>query len=131
MFVDYRLVAIVTILFTILLLDMCTTKSRDQHFKKYKGSATILADFNFSTTTAVDDSFQFIDCSDVNYEALARDIRAGVLEISYKKIIISIGNQAAMDNFTNVVYPVNAIINALIDRYGCLSVQIWVVSVLP
>ena len=93
--------------------------------------ATILCDYNFAMTTAVDDSFQFIDCFQVEFDKLAREIRNGVIEIEHKKVIVAIGNQAALDNFTNVVNPVNLIINALIDRYGCLQVEIWVLSLLP
>ena len=98
---------------------------------RYREHATILADFNFSTTTAVDDCFQFVDCSDVDFDDLAKDIRAGVVEIMNKKVIIVIGNLAAMDNFTNVIHPVNLMINSLIDRFGCVNVEIWVVNVLP
>ena len=93
--------------------------------------ATILCDYNFSTSTALDDSFQFIDCSDADFDELARDVRAGVISIRHSRIIIAIGNQAALDNFTNVISPVNLIINAIIDRYGCVKVNIWTTSLLP
>ena len=91
----------------------------------------MLSDFNFTATTAIDDSFQFIDCSEVDFDVLAKDIHAGVLQIQHSKIIIAVGNVATMDNFTNVVHPVMGIINALIERYGCLHTRIWVVNVLP
>ena len=81
--------------------------------------------------TKVDDSFQFVDCADVDFEHLARDIRAGIIEIKYKKIVIALGNTANFDNYTNVVVPVNAFINALIDRYGCLNVEIWIANIIP
>ena len=93
--------------------------------------ATILCDFNFSTSTIIDDSFQFVDCTDVDFEQLARDVRAGVLDIQHSKVVIAIGNQAAMDNFTNVVSVTTMLVNALVDRLGCINVQIWVLSVIP
>ena len=92
---------------------------------------TILSDFNFSTSTAIDDSFQFVDCTDAMFEELAGSIRAGVVPLNHAKIIISISNQAAMDNCTNVVVPVNQLLNSIINRFGCLQVKIWVTSLLP
>ena len=78
----------------------------------------------------MDDLFQFVDCREVDFDDLARDIRSGVIEIKYPKIVISIGNQAAMDNCTNLVVPTNAIINALVERFGCLNIRIWVANVI-
>ena len=110
---------------------MSSDTCHKQRQKRSKEHATIPADFNFSTTTTVDNSFQFIDCTNVDYDKLAKDIRSGVIELQNYKIIIAIGNQAAMDNFTNVVYPVNGLVNAIIDRYGCVNVKIWVLNILP
>ena len=93
--------------------------------------ATILSDFNFSTCTTIDDIFQFIDCESVDFDELAKDIRSGVIEIQHDRILIALGNQAAMDNFTHVVAPIMALINAIIDRYGCMRVKIWVANILP
>ena len=37
----------------------------------------------------------------------------------------------ATDRFTNVPVCVTAIINALIERFGCLQLQLWVLGILP
>ena len=106
-------------------------ESKQLRNRRSKEHVTILCDFNFTTTTSIDDFFQFIDCMDVEFDGLARDIRASVIELQYNKIIIVIGNVAVMDNFTNVVHPVLSLINAIIDRRGCLHIRIWVMNVLP
>ena len=59
------------------------------------------------------------------------DVRAGVIPVQNKKVIIALGNAAVLDNFTNVITTVNAVINALIERKGCVHQQIWICSLLP
>ena len=93
--------------------------------------ATVLCDYNFTTSTQVDENFQFVDCTDVDFEELARNIRAGILEVEHEYVVIMIGNQACIDNFTNVVHPVTLLINAIFDRFGCVNKHVWVTSLLP
>ena len=93
--------------------------------------ATLLADFNFSTSTRADDFFQFIDCTEVLPHALARDVRSGVITIQHSKVVIAVGNIAPMDKFVNVCTPINLLINALIERIGCFRLKVWVIGILP
>ena len=92
---------------------------------------TILSDFNFCTSTKMDDSYHFVDCAGADFKELAKNVRAGVIRVQFSKVIIAVGNQAAVDNFTNVVVPVNQLINAMFDRFGCVRIKIWVMSLLP
>ena len=93
--------------------------------------AVILCDYNISTTTTADKLFHFIDCEDTNFRDLARNLRAGVIEIPHYKVIIALGNNATLDHHTNVSTSVNAVINSLMDRYGCTGVRICVLGLLP
>ena len=45
--------------------------------------------------------------------------------------MVALGNTATLDGFTNVVVGVNAVIQAIIDRFGCLNVEIMVLGLLP
>ena len=80
---------------------------------------TILADYNFCMTTKIDDSFQFIDCEGVNGRQLAKDIHVGIVPIHHDLVCIALGNSAKIDQYTNVVSTVTAVINALVERFGC------------
>ena len=102
---------------------------RAQQTKKRK--ATILSDYNLCTTTPTDSLFHFVDCSQVSMHKLAKDIRAGIIEIKHTRVVIALGNLAALDSYTNVASPTVAVINALVERYGCTSVKIFVLGVLP
>ena len=93
--------------------------------------ATMFADFDFTTTTQIDSFFQFIDCSEPSPDALARDVRSGVIPIHYSRVVIAIGNTAPMDRFTNVCKPINLLINALVERMGCFRLKVWVLGLLP
>ena len=93
--------------------------------------ATILYDYNASISSPADDCFQFIDCSDVNGMQLAKDVRAGVIQLKWKNIVIALGNNAGLDQYTNVTTTVNMLINAIIERKGCVNVQIWILSLIP
>ena len=93
--------------------------------------ATILADYNFSSTAAIDDSFQFINCTGTDGVVLAKDVRAGVVQVEHGRVVIALGNSATLDSFSNVTACVNAVMNALIERFGCLKLNIWVMSLLP
>ena len=64
--------------------------------------ATILADYKFYSTAKVDDCFQFVDCGTLGAFDVARDIRAGVIPIENRKVIIALGNSAILDGYTNV-----------------------------
>ena len=79
----------------------------------------------------MDDCFQFVDCQGVDFDEVAKDIRSGVIKVKYSCIVIAIGNMASLDNFTNVVVPAMALVNAIIDRYGCMKVKIWVTNLIP
>ena len=72
-----------------------------------------------------------MDCTDTDLDELTRDIRSGVIHLKYSRMLIALGNQAALDYFTVVVAPVMALVNAIIDRYGCMKVRIWVANMLP
>ena len=93
--------------------------------------ATILADYKFFSTVKVDDCFQFIDCTEVNGFSLARDICAGIVQVQHSRVVIALGNAANLDQFSNVASVVVAIINAIIDRHGCVNKQIWVAGLIP
>ena len=79
----------------------------------------------------MDDLFQFVDCTGVDGFSLAKDIRSGVVEIKYGRVAIALGNAARLDHFSNVSTCVTAVINALIERYGCINVKIRVMGLLP
>ena len=93
--------------------------------------ATMFADFDFTTNTQIDSFFQFINCSEASPEALARDVRSGVIPIHYSRVVIAVGNTAPMDRFTNVCKPINLLINALEERMGCFRLKMWVMGILP
>ena len=77
--------------------------------------ATILADYKSFSSVAVDDCFQFVDCSEVNGFQLAKDIRAGIVSMRHSRVVIALGNVAVLDQFTNVASVINAVINAIIE----------------
>ena len=93
--------------------------------------ATLFADFDFTTSTQIDNFFQFIDCSEASPDVLARDVRSGVIPIHYSRVVIAIGNTAPMDRFVNVCRPINLLINALVERMGCFRLKLWVLGLLP
>ena len=93
--------------------------------------ATILADYNFSSTARVDNLFHFVDCIDVHGRELARDVRAGVIPIQHRNVVIALGNGAKLDKYTSVARTVVAVINALVERYGCVGLQLVVLAILP
>ena len=97
----------------------------------HRRRVTILADYRFLSSAVVDDSFQFIDCEGVNRFGLAKDIRSGVVCIENTRIIIALGNDAKLDQFSNVSSVVVAVINAIFDRYGCVGREVWVAGILP
>ena len=99
--------------------------------KHKQKKASLFADLNFTTTTRVDKFFQFVDCSEILPEDLARDVRAGVIPIHYSRVVIAIGNTAPMDRFTNVSRAVIMLVNALVERMGCFRMKVWVLGVLP
>ena len=79
----------------------------------------------------VDNLFQFVDCIGVCGRQLARDIRCGIVPVEYPRIVIALGNTAALDGYTDVTRTVAAVVNAIVERYGALNVEIYVLSVLP
>ena len=94
--------------------------------------ASILADYSFYSTSKVDSLFQFIDCSQVSRDRqLAKDIRAGVVAVEHRKVVIALGNNAQLDGFTNVAVFVSTVVHALIDRYGCVNLDMFVLGMLP
>ena len=78
--------------------------------------ATILVDYRFFMTGAVDNLFQFVDCHDVNGYNLARDIPAGVVPIKHRQVVIMLGNSSALDQYMNVASVMMAIANAIFER---------------
>ena len=97
----------------------------------HRRRATILADYSFLSTATVDSSFQFVDCSDASGFAMAKDIRVGVIPIENSRVIIALGNAAHLDQFSNVASSATAVVNALIERFGCVGCRIWVLGLLP
>ena len=93
--------------------------------------ATILADYKFFTSARIDDCYQFIDCAGANGGQVAKDVRAGVLKIDHRQVIIALGNDAVLNQFTNIASVVMPIATALIERQGCLRTSIWIMSLLP
>ena len=94
-----------------------------------KKKATILFDYNASTCTAADDMFDFIDCSEANPKDVARDLRSGITENT--DVIIAIGNSMVLDNYTNLSGPPLLLAKAIIQRYGCTGVRIYITAMLP
>ena len=93
--------------------------------------ATILADYNFTSTAKVDNLYQFVNCQGVGGRELARDIRAGVIPIRHTRVVIALGNDAQLDRFTNIPASVTGVINALIERIGCVRLQVVIIGLLP
>ena len=93
--------------------------------------ASILADYSFYSTSKVNSLYQFIDCTDVNGRDLARDIRAGVIPINHSKVVIALGNVAQLDKYTNVAVVVSGVVNALVERYGSINLEMVVLGILP
>ena len=93
--------------------------------------ATILADYKFYSLGSADSSFQFVDCEGIGGMKLARDIRAGVIPIKHTSVVVAIGNAVLLDQFCNVPSAVSSILNALIERFGCVDQFITVMGLLP
>ena len=92
---------------------------------------TILANYKFYSTAKVDDCFQFVNCGTVGAFDVARDIHAGVIPIENRKVIIALGNSAILDGYTNVSTVATAIINALVEHFGCVGLEVYVLGLLP
>ena len=88
-------------------------------------------DYKFYSTAKVDDCFQFVDCCNVNIADLVKDIHSGVVPIANRRVVIALGNSAKLDEFMNVTTIANAIINALVERFGCVGREIVVLSLFP
>ena len=75
--------------------------------------------------------FNIHDVSQMMPQDLARDVRAGVLGTQHSRAVIAIGNCAVMQPFVNVCAPINMLINALVERKGCMRARIFVCGLLP
>ena len=62
---------------------------------------------------------------------LARDIRAGVIPVENNWVVIAMGNSAEFNRFTNMAGVSMSLVHALIERFGCITVQVWVSSISP
>ena len=51
--------------------------------------------------------------------------------MEHKLVVIALGNTAVLNQYTNVATTVSGVINALIERFGCLNVEITVLGILP
>ena len=93
--------------------------------------ATILADYKFYSSATIDDSYEFVDCSDTNVFKVAKDVRAGVIPISHPYAVITLGNTGIINQYSHISASAMAMMNALIERYGCVNMKIWILGVLP
>ena len=93
--------------------------------------ATIFADYNFFSTSRVDSLLQFVDCIGVGGRQLVKDIRSTVIPIEHSRVIIALGNTAQLDGYTDVTASMVAVVNAVMERYGAVNVQLYVLSLLP
>ena len=46
-------------------------------------------------------------------------------------VVIALGNAAPLNQFSNISAVVTLVINALVERFGCTALQIWVLGLLP